>query len=173
VMTGAESHRSANDERDARCRPCLCRGSSGRESRRPVVGWRRDRDAIDGDRLEILLRSSRPVLVVHIDGLNVVVGRGKRGAGGVAERSVGEKYAEGVGAIFDCGGTAVVDDGERQIRIACSRDIDGRPLAHLRHCTNARLNCRTHLPEHVFDAVEEISFVLFVGMRTRLELVLR
>ena len=95
-----------------------------------IPRWR-NRDALDRDGLQVLLRSFRPVFIVHIDGFRAISGRVQRGARRIAGCCGREKYSYGVVARFNRGGSEIVDDGERQIRLARVGDVDGRRFIQL------------------------------------------
>jgi hypothetical protein len=140
---------------------------------RQRVPWRRNRDAANRHRFQILLGAPGPILIVYLDRFGAISSSAQRSARRIARCCAQKKYSYVIFARFNRGGSEVVNDGERPIRVARVHDVDGRPFTQLPDYPITRLsNYPIHLPEHVFDAIEQIPFVLFVGMRARLELFL-
>ena len=85
---------------------------------------RRHGDASDGDRLEVFLRSPRPVFIVDVDRGDVERGASARCASSRSVVVAKKTRTDGV-ALFDRGRAEVVDDREQQVR-GVGADVDRR-----------------------------------------------
>src|SRR5262249_31075653 len=113
VVAGPKTHRRWDDD------------GSGLETRGSGPGAREDGDTPDRDWRQVLLRPSRPVFVVDVDGRD-----GKplteSGGRGVARRGRGEEYAQSGVSLLDSRRSEVVNRGEQQIGLI-GGSVERRP----------------------------------------------
>src|SRR6516164_7738516 len=90
--------------------------------------WGSDGDSPDRDRLQVLLRPPRPVLVGYIDGCDIEAG-GERSLRPVAVERVGEEDPQRHVALLDRRRAEIVSDREGQVGLR-GADVYGGVVLH-------------------------------------------